>query len=226
MDKYKHTCPKCGQRIEYTIDYCGHQIACPSCHTGIVFPDAPAPTATQKLRLQRDAGPARKKTWRDLALIKALLGFSQWKVVGACLVPFVLVGGLLFGASLLRKSSADEPTAIPRAVAIPVGSDAWKKMTDLGQVEQAVQYRLQAVIAAKRTLLQAQSQATALHDQYHGMTLGSGTYAMVMKQMDDLQKRVSVAQNQVNAEENAFRTSYELYQKLGGKVDYNSQLPQ
>jgi hypothetical protein len=158
MDKYKHTCPKCGQRIEYTLDYCGHQISCPSCHTAIVFPEAPLPTATQKLRLQRDIGLKSKKSWRDIAIIKALMTFSQWKVVGACLVPFAVVGGLLVGASYLRKAGADAPAQIPQAISTPVGADAWKKMTDLGQVEQAVQARLQMVIAAKQTLILAQTQ--------------------------------------------------------------------
>jgi hypothetical protein len=223
MDKYKHACPKCGQRIEYTIDYCGQQIGCPICHTPIVFPEAPAPTATQKLRLQRDINPQKSKSNRFVAILKAVRDFPHWRMVVTCLVPFFLIGGLLLGASYLRKTSSPESTEIPKAVTVTVGSDGWKKMTDLGQVEQVVQYHLQTVTALTRTLAQEQAQAAALHDHYHGMTLDGGTYAMVMKQRDDLQKRITLHQQQMNAEDAAFRESFELYKKLGGQVDYYSQ---
>jgi hypothetical protein len=225
MDKYKHTCPTCGQHIEYTIDYCGRQIACPGCQTPIIFPDAPIPTATQKLRLQRDLAPRQKKSLLELPFIKALLEFSHWKVVGACLVPFLLIGGLLLGASYLRKNTSDEPAKIPQAVAAPISSDAWKKMTDLGQVEQAVQFRLQAVAAANRALLQARSAHDALHRTYEGATLDSGTYAIVMKQYADADKLVSMREQQLGAAQNAFNAAFEIYKQLGGQVDYSSQLP-
>jgi len=225
MDKYKHTCPSCGQRIEYTIDYCGRQIACPSCHVAIVFPDAPIPSATQKLRLERDRIPQKKKSWREAALIQALFNFPHWKVVGACFVPFAVVGGLLIGASYMRKAAADQPAPMPQAVAAPVGSDAWKKMTDLGQSEQAVQYRLQLVIAAKQACAQAQLQADTLHHSYHGKTLDGDTYALVTRQMAEADRACSLRQQEYAAAENAFQQTFDLYQKLGGQVDYRAQLP-
>jgi len=222
MEKFKHACPRCGQHIEYTVDYCGRQIACPSCQTPIIFPAAvpgPAPPP-QKPHIEKTGAPPKKKAASYSALLKSLKEFEHWKMVGACLVPFLIVAALLVGASYLRKNNTDQPAQIPQAVATPVGADAWKKMTDMGQVDQAVQYRVQAFLAARMALQQAQAQATALHGQYQGRTLD----ATAMKQMEDAQKAISQRQQEYNSADHAFWDTFDVYKKLGGQVDYSAQI--
>ncbi len=225
MDKYKHACPACGQRIEYTIDYCGRQISCPSCHALVVFPVAPIHSATQKLRLQRDVVVEKKKSLLAAAVLKALIEFPHWKVVGACAVPFFLVGGLLLGATYLRKTNTEEPAKLPTAVTEPVGSDAWKKMTDLGQLDQAVQFRVRAVALAKAGLAQAERARQNLHNTYHGQTLDGPIYQGVMRQYEAADRLINQRQQELTAAQQAFETAYAQYQKLGGRTDYRSQLP-
>ena len=38
MESYKHSCPCCGQHMEYTAPYCGKKTLCPTCGHTITFP--------------------------------------------------------------------------------------------------------------------------------------------------------------------------------------------
>ncbi len=226
MEKFKHSCPACGQRIEYTVDYCGKQVACPTCQAPVLFPAIPPTTATQKLRLQRDAGPRKKRGLFDLPFFKGLLNFPHWKVVGACLIPFLLVGGLVWGANFLKSQNADQtPAQTPRAVAQPVSQDAWNKMTQLGAVEQQVKNCLRAATVAKAAVVQAMAARDQLYGMYKGSSLPASISQNVMEQERAADNKVNMAQQQFAAACQAFNTAFINYQNAGGQVDYRSQLP-
>jgi hypothetical protein len=225
MEKFKHSCPACGQRIEYTVDYCGKQIACPTCQAAVLFPAIPPVTATQKLRLQRDAGPRRKKGLLDFPFLKALRNYPHWKVVGACVVPFLIVTGLVLGANFLKSQNTDQPAAqTPRAVAQPVSQDAWNKMTELGAVEQQVKNCVRAALAAKAAVAQAMAAQNQLTAAYHG-SIPSSIYQNVMEQERLASEKINMAQQQLGATRQAFEAAYTRYQSLGGQFDYRSQMP-
>lgn len=94
MEAYKHSCPFCGQHIEYTEGYCGQQMACPICGKTVTFPAIPSGGRRSTLRLKRDAGPQREKWSFDLKKIwAALCNFEHWHIVRLSLVPFAIVAG-------------------------------------------------------------------------------------------------------------------------------------
>jgi hypothetical protein len=202
METYKHSCPFCGQHVEYTVGYCGKQMACPICGKTITFPAIPPGGKGPKLHLKR-AEPESSFQWKwpfDLAAKLAFLGrFKQWNLALTCLVPFLIIVGLLVGAHWIRKHFGDEPSmpAVPAAQADP---SAWQKMTDLARADQDVQAKLALVRQAQANL--------NTKKQYHAEP-----------------QAVAAAQNAVSAATRAFETSFQNYQQLGGQVDYRSQLP-
>ncbi|HWD21325.1 MAG TPA: hypothetical protein VHB20_18810 [Verrucomicrobiae bacterium] len=221
MEKFKYSCPGCGQCIEYTLDHCGKQFACPQCHALVTFPEAP----TSALELTDDQPNPGKKEFSGMAFFRKPMDFPHWKVVAACATPFFLVGGLLLGAAYMRKAAGDEKPAAPVAAVEPVSSEAWKKMTDLGQVEQVVQAQVRNIVALKMALLQAQRSHDLLHQTYHGATL-EGAYAdSVAHQYQEADRAITLRQEQLNTARQAFEAAYAAYQKKGGPVDYRNQLP-
>jgi len=223
MSNLKHSCPGCGQHIEYSLEHCGRQFACPNCHSIITFPPVP----TSKLRLQGAVDPsAKKKSWLDFAWLKPIIAFEHWRMVGLCLVPFLIIVGLLIGANALRKSDPpDDPPKIPRAVEQPVAADEWNKMTELGQVDQAVQFRLRSTAVAKAGLLEAERARDALHHTYKGAQLDSLSYQTVTRQYAEADRLISARQHQYEVARQSFEAAFQKYQEMGGKVDYRSQLP-
>lgn len=112
MEAYKHSCPFCGQHIEYTEGYCGQQMACPICGKTVTFPAIPPGGRRSTLRLKRDAGPQREKWSFDLKKIwAALCNFEHWHIVRLSLVPFAIVAGLLVLANFVKKNFENEAPA-------------------------------------------------------------------------------------------------------------------
>jgi hypothetical protein len=221
-EKLKHTCPACGQPIEYTIDDSGQQIDCPSCQKPVLLPAAIGAAAARKTQLQKNQirreSPNAKKPVPGFASTRKVIEFQYWKVVGICLVPFLIIGGLLYGAAYLRKASANDTVEIPKAITTPVAGDGWKKMTEMAQVEGAIKSQIQQTRELKQ-ILQVEN---AQMQQYQN---NSANASLMQQQKEDLSKKMEAQQNQVNALHTAFYQTMDLYRKMGGTIDYNSQFP-
>lgn len=208
MESYKHSCPVCGQHVEYTAGYCGKQMSCPMCGHSIVFPAVPPRPKDNPLRTSRPSESAVKKkpvTLTPWPFLQRLREFEHWKVVLQCLVPFILVGALLEGASLARKHSSDQPDKIAAPVT-QADPGAWKKMTDLARAERAVQMQLKYLTAASADAVRAQEYYNASRNKYH-------------------EEESARAQAKLSAARQAFENAFLIYQRLGGTVDYRSQAP-
>jgi len=211
MDSYKHSCPRCGQHIEFTAEYCGKQIQCPSCGHTVTFPAVPpgrgAPTA-QKPTSKAAARQAPNKTaaaaepgpewsWTPKGMLLYFRDFQHWNLVALCLVPFLILGALWAGASFVNKNFGNPAPPAP-GPAVQADPGAFQRMTDLTKADEAVRAEMQTVAMAKTALARAERRG-------------------VGEQVAEKQRNLTIAQNQ-------FDTAYANYQKLGGKVDYRSQL--
>jgi hypothetical protein len=224
MESYKHSCPFCGQHIEYTIGYCGKQMVCPICGKTVTFPAIPPGGKGKTLHIKHTAAaPAAKWSFSLDGILGPLRQFKHWNTVLACLVPFVIVGALLAGASVLKKQAGNE-TAAPVA---PIQADpnAWQKMTDLARAEQLVQERLAALNRIHALCVAADQNRANLHAYYHGQTLDQATHDSVQHQYRNADQAVMNAQQAEAAARESFENAYQNYQKLGGTVDYRQQLP-
>ena len=140
MESYKHSCPFCGQHIEYTVGYCGKQMVCPICGKSVTFPAIPPGVKGPSLHINRPEA-ARASKWSfsiSLACIRLLLPslrrFKHWNMALVCLVPFIIVGALLAGAAVVRKQFGNAP-ATPVAPLVQADPNAWQKMTDLARAD-------------------------------------------------------------------------------------------
>ena len=216
MDQHKYTCPHCGQHMEYTDTYSGMRMPCPKCRQLIVFPGLPARKMTSSLRLAGAvARPPAKFQFSFAALIACLRRFKHWRIVGLCLVPFVLVAGALVAASYSGRQAAAPVTSPPAVVVDPGALD---KLTDLTRADQLVQERLAAVHRAFTACQTAEQNATALRSPHHGTASPAALAAA-----DQAAKRAQLALASARKD---FDTTYAQYQKLGGAIDYRRQLPQ
>jgi hypothetical protein len=225
MDSYKHSCPFCGQHIEYTAGYCGKQMVCPICGKTITFPAVPPSSKGSSLRVGRPAA-ARTARWPfDFqGILVSLRRFKHWNTVLVCLVPFVIVGALLAGAAMVKKQSDNAPAA-PVAAPIQADPNAWQKMTDLARAEQSVQEQLGAVRRASAAVATAEQNRATLHAFYHGRTLDRATYDTVSRQYKADDDALMNAQRALDYARRYFESAMLAYQKLGGTTDYRSQLP-
>lgn len=227
MDIYKLSCPRCGQRIEYTRDYCGKRVQCPSCSGDVVFPAIP-PGAHQPLRLERDRPKVKARFNFDLAKILGSIAtffrtFKHWQIVAMCLLPFILIVVGLAAASLVRKSDA-EPK--PKSSALSASEIAESQRIEaLNQIEAIVRDRVHSVWTAKTAVDNARRNSAALHSVYDGKQLSDATRRAVDARYKVADEEIETAEAAMNGWKNAFETEYGKYQKLGGKTDYRSQLP-
>ena len=174
METYKHSCPFCGQHIEYTIGYCGKQMICPICSKTVTFPALPPGGKKQGLRIKRpEAVSDAKWAFNVRAIIAALRGFDHWNLVLTGLVPFVIVAVLLVGANLVRKYTAEGP-ALPVAPQAQADPDAWQKMKDLARADQLVQAQLALLARDQGAIAAAQAQRSNLDSEYPGPDDGRG----------------------------------------------------
>jgi DNA-directed RNA polymerase subunit RPC12/RpoP len=198
MNHYKHACPNCGQHIDYTDGYAGREMPCPMCGHPLLFPAVPAAKLTTSLRLQRDIPkPERKTSFNFLGPLIILREFKHWKIVGICLLPFVLVAGGLLAASHFRGAE-QAAAAVPDAVV--VDPQALHQLTDLTRADMLVQAKVAAVNKA--------FEACAAAKRNHA--------SAAVIQRDDAT---------LLAARKSFEPAFANYQKLGGVVDYRQQLP-
>jgi hypothetical protein len=209
MDSYKHSCPFCGQHIEYTAGYCGKQMQCPMCGQTITFPALPPGGHGTTLRVKSLEYKEAKK-WRLPPAIVLLLNFQHWNTVAQCAVPFVIVGALLAGAIIVKNKFAETPTT----VAVPVvqaDPDAWQKMTDLSKAEIAVKEQLREVKVA-----QAKAEmAERLRKQVQHLD---------SFQRKSTEQQAETAERELVVAKQRFDLANDAYLRLGGNVDYRSQI--
>jgi hypothetical protein len=218
MESYKHSCPVCGQHIEYTVGYCGQQMTCPMCSHSIVFPAVPPGRGKNPLRTSKTSeAVAVKKPFVLPTIFRRISEFEHWKTVLQCLIPFLLVGGLLLGASILRKRGGDDTGRVTAPVT-QADPGAWNKMADLARADQVVQRQLRNLIAYNAAAVQAARDDAQVHNQYRNNT----EYMTFLTAAD---RRMNLAQAQLAAARQAFENALLNYQKLGGTVDYRSQMP-
>jgi len=215
MSQYKYACPYCGQRMEYTDAHSGLHIACPKCQHPIVLPAIPAGKLTTSLRLVRPVAPPAAKFQFTLAgIVLALRGFKHWRIVGMCLVPFVLVAGALVAASVYGRHEAAPP---PAPAGVVVDPQALDTLTDLTRADQSVRDQLAAVNRAFAFCQAAEEKQAALKKQHHEPA-APATFQTV----DEAAKRAH--QGLADARKD-FEKAFAHYQKLGGAIDYRLQLP-
>jgi hypothetical protein len=227
MDNYKLSCPRCGQHIAYTKDYCGKRVQCPSCRGDIVFPAIP-PGGHQPLRLERDRPKVKQRFHFDPRKILAATAsffrnFEHWQVVAMCALPFALIVIGLAAAKFVGNSDADTKPKEPVLSEAQVAEN--QRIAELNKSEAIVQDRVRSCWNAKSALDIARRKSAALHNTYDGKQLSPGTRTAVDAQYKVADEEIATAQANLNAWRTAFDTEYGKYQKLGGKVDYQSQLP-
>jgi hypothetical protein len=227
MESYKHSCPFCGQHIEYTVGYCGKQMVCPICGKTVTFPAVPPAGKGPSLRLKRPAAaPAAKWSFDFRGLLASLRRFEHWNTVLVCLVPFIIVGALLAGADVVKKHLGNEP-ATPVASPIQADPNAWQKMTDLARADQLVQQDLGAVRKASAAAAAAEKSRASLHAYWHvRRAADQAIYDNVMAQYKAADQAVANTQKALGDARERFDKDNRKYQQLGGTVDYRRQLPQ
>ncbi len=226
MESYKHSCPFCGQHIEYTAGYCGKQMVCPICGKTVTFPAVLPGGKGPSLHIHRpEAARAAKWSFDFFGILAPLRRFEHWNMVLVCLVPFIIVGALLAGAAVVRKQFNNAPAA-PVAPLIQADPNAWQKMTDLARADQSVQEQLGAMRRAGAAVAMAERSRANLHAFYHGKTLDQATYNNVMRQRSAADQAVANAQQALASARQRFETAFQKYQQLGGTTDYRRQLPQ
>jgi DNA-directed RNA polymerase subunit RPC12/RpoP len=226
MESYKHSCPRCGQHIEFTAGYCGMQIPCPSCGHLVTFPaippgrsatsargQAPAqkPGAKSKLAKKAAVESASQWSWTGKGMLLYLRDFQHWNVVVQCAVPFLIIGALLAGAILVNRNFGD-PTDPASGPAIQAEPGAWQRMTDLTKADEAVQVEVRSVAMARAALDLAQQGQRRLQT----------TDSLVRKGVDE---KVAGKQRNIAFAQKRFDDAFKHYQDLGGRLDYRSQLP-
>jgi hypothetical protein len=220
MESYKHSCPFCGQHIEYTVGYCGKQMACPICEKPVTFPAIPPGGGKgRSLRIKGpEAARAVKWSFNFQEILASLRQFEHWNMVLMCLVPFIIVTALLVGAAILKKKLGDEPV-MPVAPVIQVDPNAWQTMTNLARADQLMQEQVGIYAQAHATVAAAERNRANLHAFYQGKA-GDQTAFMAADQT------VANAQVTLAMARQSFNNALMNYQKLGGKVDYQRQLSQ
>ena len=227
MESYKHSCPFCGQHIEYTAGYCGKQMVCPICGKTVTFPAVPPGGKGLSLRIKRPAPPrAAKWSFDFFGLLAPLRRFEHWNMVLVCLVPFIIVGALLAGAVVVRRQLGNAP-AVPVAAPIQADPNAWQKMTDLARAEQLVQEKLEAVRKARAAVAVAEQNRANLHAYWHvRRAANEALYQSVLAQYKAKDEAVANARKTLAAAQRCFESAFRKYQQLGGTTDYRRQLPQ
>ena len=225
MESYKHSCPFCGQHIEYTAGYCGKQMVCPICGQTVTFPAVPPRSKGPSLRIKRpEAARAARWSFDFFGILAPLRRFEHWNIVLVCLVPFIIVGVLLAGAGVVRKQ-LDNTSAAPAAPLIPADPNAWQKMTDLARADQLVQAQLGVVRKARATVATAERNRANLHAYWHvRRAANQAIYDNVMAQYKADDQAVANAHKALDSAYQCFESALRNYQQLGGTTDYRRQL--
>jgi hypothetical protein len=224
MDSYKHSCPFCGQHIEYTVGYCGKQMVCPICQKTVTFPAIPPRGKGQTLRIKRPSAESIKLSFDVKGIIAFIRQYEHWNIVWAGVVPFVIIAGLLIGAIELKKHLGDGP-AIPTGPIVHAEANAWQKMTDLARADQVVQQQVAVVNQARAAATAAQQHRDSLYAYYQGKNLDPTSRESINLQLRGEDQSAAYAQAALTRAKQSFETVFQRYQKLGGTIDYHQQLP-
>jgi len=212
MESFKHSCPCCGQHIEYTVCYCGKQIQCPMCGHTVTFPAVPPKQGGAKLGV-KSLQPKAVRNWASKmpGFLGSLRDYQHWNVVAQCAVPFVILAVLLAGAAFV-KNKLSEPTS---AVVIPTEQadpEAWQKMADLRVADQAVKTSMQQLAAAHANADLAEQR------RKQAQKLEPAQKAVADNQAQLAEKLLAAARQRFDAANTKYR-------QLGGTVDYRAQCP-
>ena len=218
MESYKHSCPFCGQHIEYTVGYCGKQMQCPSCGKSVAFPAIPpgqgrgAPAAHVKVldSSRSESGPARRRPGSTPKALAFLRGFQHWNVVAQCALPFLIIGLLLAGAFFVKSKFNDAPAPVT-SPAVQADPEAWQRIADLAKADQAVRDLIKEYDADRLAVASAER---ARQQMQKGDPL----------QARSVEEQVELAHSKLDALHKRLDNALEKYRQLGGNVDYRRQL--
>jgi hypothetical protein len=203
-------------------------MVCPNCGATVTFPQMLSlGKTTSSLRLHHDEpAPAPAKSFMDhFGFLAPLRRFEHWNMVLVCVVPFLVLGGLLVGAAVVRQRFGNAPAA-PAAPPVQVDKNAWRKMTDLARADLLVQEKLADARRAGAALGEAQGQRDRLHALHHGKQApDAAVYAAITAQYAAADKAVRTAQAGYDCARRSFDAAYQKYCDLGGTIDYRSQMP-
>jgi hypothetical protein len=224
MESFKHSCPYCGQHIEYTAGYCGKQMRCPICGNTITFPAVPPRQGGPSLHIKsaKEKSP-RKWSWQPTGPLRILWQFQHWNIVAQCAVPFLIIAALLAGAAYVRNKFTEEPPK-PTEPIVQADPQAWEKMTDLAKTEQAVQNQIRVITKVGTDIASLTRQRAELQRSYQGVAdpeVRRTGDEQIRRAEEELQR----LRRLLNADRQRFDLLYSKYQSLGGNVDYRSQLP-
>ncbi len=223
MESYKHSCPVCSQKVEYTAGYCGRQMQCPICGNTITFPAIPPSKAGSKTVLSQKAKPARKLAGNAGKILGGIWDFPHWHTVRQILVPFVIIGVLVAGALWVKNKYSDEAASGPAPV-VQTDSTGWDKMTKLAQFDRKMQQYVQSIAQTRRAL--AAAQAASRNEQKRlGDARDPDERQAISANVQSYERTANQVQERLSMLQRQFQTDYEKYRGLGGTVDYNSQVP-
>jgi hypothetical protein len=198
---------------------------CPICGGAIIFPAIP-PKSGGKTIAGDPAKPARAPRnwgWNAKAVFLYIRDFPHWNTVGQVAVPFLIVGALLAGAIFVKNKFSDQSDQAPASVTqAPVGG--WDKMTALARADQKVQQDVQVVLQAKKAVGDAERALQAQQKSY-SQARGSDEQQAVQAYVQSAQHTQKQAQDAYDARRRQFQADMAAYRKLGGAIDYSSQIP-
>jgi len=195
---------------------------CPICGNSIVFPAIPPNTGGKPVYVEEKKRSAQW-AWNAKAIFIYLRDFEHWKIVGLVLTPFLIIGALLEGASLVKKYSASQPEA-PAAPVVAADPGGWDRMTQLARSEQKIQECMQSINRAHQSLLYAEAQERQAEKE-SAYARDSHEHETANDHIRRTSLAVSEANKQIEFLRDRFRQEFANYQKLGGTVDYQSKLP-
>jgi hypothetical protein len=179
------------------------------CGNTVTFPAIPTKKGAAPVQTKPSSVP-KQRGWKWPAALAFLGGFQRWDLVAQCVVPFLVIGALLAGAYFVKNKLTDTSPP-PEAPTVAADPQAWQKMTDLEKAEDAVRQRMQELDAARAALKVAQN-------------VRQSTERMSASQQISAAQAVHRAELAANAAERSFNDAMTRYQKLGGTVDFRSQL--
>jgi hypothetical protein len=152
----------------------------------------------------------RSSTWKWPRALAWIGRIKHWGIVAQCIVPFLLIVGLLFGASYVKRMFS-EPSASSPDANLHADPETWQKMTDLTKADEAARQRLQELNSAR----------AALQVAYSILNSPQQVAPDQRRAADQAAKRAELT---VRVAERNFSIAMQNYQRLGGTINYNDQV--
>jgi hypothetical protein len=194
---------------------------CPICGNTITFPAIPPKTGVKNIAVE-EVKPRAKWAWNPAAMFFYLRDFPHWKIVWQIFIPFLIIAGLLWGASIVKTKFSDD--APPPTQVYQPQPGGWDKMTALARADQKMQQCLQSLTQA-RAVERAATMQVAKAQQEMERARGSQEHDIANSHLRAAERMESQAQNTFTLLRQRFDVESLEYEKLGGTVDYRSQLP-